>query len=80
MFVTGLRLHEAANLNVRDIAGKARLDIIGKQREIPLFRAIREEIEKFLVWKEVNGETIASDASLFIFSRAPPSWMQSYPA
>ena len=69
MFVTGLRLHEAVNLNVRDIAGKARLDIIGKgnkQREIPLSLAIRDEITKFLAWKQANGEAVAADAPLFI--------------
>ena len=52
MFATGLRLHEAANLNVGDVLGRERLDIIGKgnkEREITLSRAIRDEIAKFMV-------------------------------
>ncbi len=69
MFATGLRLHEAAHLNAGDVLRKERLDIIGKgekQREIPLSRAIKEEIAKFLTWKEANGESVSNDAPLFI--------------
>jgi site-specific recombinase XerD len=69
MFATGLRLHEASNLNVGDVSGKVQLVIIGKggkEREIPLSLAAREEISKFLVWKEDNGEATAFHAPLFI--------------
>lgn len=69
MFVTGLRLHEAVNLNIGDISGKERLDIIGKgdkQRDIPLSKAIQAEIGKFLVWKQAQGESVLAEAPLFI--------------
>ena len=58
MFSTGLRLHEASKLNVGDVSRRERLNIVGKgnkEREIPLSRAIREEIAKFLIWKQTNG-------------------------
>lgn len=69
MFAPGLRLHEAVKLNVGDVFGKERLDLIGKrnkQREIPLSRAIREEIGKFLTWKKERKEGLSPDAPLFI--------------
>ena len=44
MFATGLRLHEAVNLNVWDVSGKERLDIIGKggagRQKIPFIRLL----------------------------------------
>lgn len=69
MFATGLRLRETVNLNVGDLRGKETLVVIGKgnkEREIPLSRAIRQEIESFLTWKSSQGETVSPEAPLFI--------------
>lgn len=72
MFATGLRLREAANLNVEDVDGKETLTIIGKGkkvREVPLSKSIRIEIEKYLFWKLENAESISPLAPLFISQR-----------
>lgn len=69
MFATGLRLREAAGLNVGDVDGREMLAIVGKGkkfREIPLSSSIRKEIKNFLLWKFENGEDVRNDAPLFI--------------
>ena len=69
MFATGLRLHEAANLNVGDVDGREMLVVVGKGskiREIPLSNAIRHEVKQYLFWKFENLESVASEAPLFI--------------
>ncbi len=69
MFATGLRLHEVSNLNVGNVDGKETLVVLGKGskiREIPLSTAIQKEIKEFLLWKLDEGESVASDAPLFV--------------
>ncbi len=69
MFTTGLRLRETVNLNVGDVRDKENLVVIGKgrkERDIPLSTVIRQEIVRFLEWKEQRGERTSPEAPLFI--------------
>lgn len=69
MFATGLRLHEAVNLNVEHVRNRVYLVIVGKgnkEREIPLSKVIRCEIADFLIWKQTNGESVDGSEPLFV--------------
>ena len=69
MLSTGLRLSECRELNVGHVQGRRMLEVVGKGskvREIPLNKAIREHLEKFLRVKAKNGEDMGHDAPLFV--------------
>lgn len=73
MLNTGLRLTETVNLDVKDVFNgyfaKEVLEIKGKGsriRQIPLNKAIREHIERYIRQKKARKEDINPDFCLFL--------------
>lgn len=73
MLNTGLRLSETVNLNVKDVfngySTKEALEIKGKGdriRQIPLNKAIRDHIERYLRQKKAHRENTSLSFPLFL--------------
>lgn len=69
MLSTGLRLSETANLNIRDVLDRTKLEINGKGnkiREVPLNKAMRTHIAQFLRWKKRMGQSLTPNSPLFM--------------
>jgi len=73
---TGLRVSELCSLKVEDVKGKESLQLKERKSKnlspIPLNPTIRQELARFLKWKERRGEPIVDDSPLFISRKKNP--------
>ena len=73
----GLRVSEICDLRMRDVIldnGSASLIVRNgkgnKKRGVKIGKALRDHLEKFIIWKDENSEPISVRAPLFVSSRS----------